>query len=423
MLDRYRLDRQLRIDGWDQEALERAKIGLVGDADLLASLFLLSAAALGINRVKVIAPELDQRLLAIAQRVNPRFRPIHVEGYYTHSILGGLFSDCRLLVDLSRYGLATKLLLEQAFGSGLPLIRGCALRDRGDSGFKVFSYVRGREWEDLNQLVARNNFPAAHPDDGVLDLIAAGLVLEEVQRVLMGRPASDALMSYQSQAASGLRAARSLVVGAGALGTFVGLGLALSGCTQGTLMDPQRIEITNLNRQVLFYDACGESKAETLAARLNQWFGTQFQAEAAAFQTDTDLTGYDLVFDCVDNFAARIQLSAACRRQQRRLISGGTGPDAGQMIVYQPAPDRPTPAELLGLDEILSRRPPAAAATGGRASCSYRPEPSVVMSNQIIAGFMVDAARKLLNGQAAGNIFYDATRGARFQDLARAQDS
>ena len=51
-----RLDRQLRIEGWNQQALENAKIGVVGDDDLLASLYILSASALGINNIVVIAP-------------------------------------------------------------------------------------------------------------------------------------------------------------------------------------------------------------------------------------------------------------------------------------------------------------------------------------------------------------------------------
>ena len=49
-----RLDRQLRIQGWDQAALDKAKIAVVGDNDLLASLFIMSASALGINNISAI---------------------------------------------------------------------------------------------------------------------------------------------------------------------------------------------------------------------------------------------------------------------------------------------------------------------------------------------------------------------------------
>jgi len=48
-----RLDRQLRIEGWNQQALDNAKIGVVGDDDLLASLYVMSASALGIRALTI----------------------------------------------------------------------------------------------------------------------------------------------------------------------------------------------------------------------------------------------------------------------------------------------------------------------------------------------------------------------------------
>jgi hypothetical protein len=47
LLDRF--DRQRRAQGWNENALTSARIGVVGDDDRLASLFLMSAAALGIR--------------------------------------------------------------------------------------------------------------------------------------------------------------------------------------------------------------------------------------------------------------------------------------------------------------------------------------------------------------------------------------
>ncbi len=46
---RDRFDRQRRAQGWNQDALSNARIGVVGDDDRLASLFLMSAAALDIR--------------------------------------------------------------------------------------------------------------------------------------------------------------------------------------------------------------------------------------------------------------------------------------------------------------------------------------------------------------------------------------
>ncbi len=179
-----RLDRQLRIEGWNQPALDQAKIGVVGDNDLLASLFMLSASALGINNLVVVAPVLDRLLVEIAEKVNPLFTLTHIEGFYTHPVLDDLFKGCNLIVDLSHYGLANKLLLEKGFRERLPIVRGFCYQQNGVQGLNVFTYIRGREWQELEQIVCPNNLPDGHFDDGVLDTIIAGIVLEEAKNIL-----------------------------------------------------------------------------------------------------------------------------------------------------------------------------------------------------------------------------------------------
>jgi hypothetical protein len=172
------------------------------------------------------------------------------------------------------------------------------------------------------------------------------------------------------------------------------------------------VEVTNLNRQILLYDAVGKSKAETLSRRLNDLFGMHSSAEVAYFRRDTDLSTYDVVFDCVDNFETRIVLSEKCKDQSKVLISGGTSADAGQVIVYNPLRGGATPAELLGLYDIVRNRT-VEAPLRERASCTYQPDPSVIMTNQITAGFMVDSYRMLLDGRAVKNTFYDSNSSER----------
>jgi hypothetical protein len=72
-----------------------------------------------------------------------------------------------------------------------------------------------------------------------------------------------------------------------------------------------------------------------------------------------------------------------------------------------------TPAELLGLYDIVEKRNPEAYQRE-RAACIYQPDPSVIMTNQVAAGFMVDSYRMLLDGQKPGNIFYDSSSSVRF---------
>jgi molybdopterin/thiamine biosynthesis adenylyltransferase len=408
-----RLDRQLRIEGWNQDTLDNGKVGVVGDADLLASHYLLSASALGINRLIVLAPFLNKTFVEIAKKLNPRFNLTHIEGFYTHPVLDEIFNGCDLIADLSHYGLANKLLLQKGYREKIPIIRGFCFEQYDEQGFKVFTYVRGREYQELEQLVFPNSLPDDHFDDGVLDTVIAGIVLEETKNILMGQEVSEDLILYtRKKTAASKNQPSTLVIGSGALGIFVGLGLAYLGFRHSTFMDPDIVEETNLNRQVFFYDAVGNGKAETLSRRLNHLFRMDNNALMAHFDRETDIAPYDIVFDCVDNFETRIVLSEKCKAHGKTLISGGTSADAGQVVIYTPGKNGPTPAELLGLYDIVGKRK-VDSIRRERVSCSYQPDPSVIMTNQIVAGFMVDAYRMLLNGQEPVNVFYDATSDKR----------
>ncbi|MCG6945777.1 MAG: ThiF family adenylyltransferase [Deltaproteobacteria bacterium] len=410
-----RLDRQLRMQGWDQAALDGAKIGVVGDDDLLASLYIVSASALGINNISAVAPVLDETLIETAKRVNPRLNLMFTEGFYTHPVMDDVFNNCSLIVDLSHYGLANKLLLEKGYRENVPIVRGFCYEKDGQQGFKVFAYRKGREWQELEHIVSPNNLPDDHFDDGVLDIIVSGIVLEETKSLLMSQKVSKSIISYErSKLGEVEKDQRILVTGSGALGVFVGLGLAYAGFLDGTFLDPDVAETTNLNRQVLFYDAVGESKAETLARRLSRFFSINAKAQIGYFKRDTDISSYTVVFDCVDNFETRIVISEKCEEQQKIMISGGTNVDAGQALFYNPAVNGRTPAELLGLYDIVDKRT-IDAPERVRASCKYRPDPSVIMTNQIIAGFMVDSYRMILAGQIPQNFFYDSTRDGRME--------
>jgi len=403
-----RLDRQLQIAGWDQRRLSEAKIGVVGDFPGLTSLFILSAAALGLNRLVVIAPDLDDRLLDMARKINPGVNLTRLTGFYTHPLLGDIFGGCQVIVDLSGYGLANKLLLEKGRQDHLPIVRGYCYQTQDEAGFKIFTYLPGREWQALAEVVSSLNLPHRHGEDAVLAIICAGMALAETKNILMGQKVSPEVLDYRRKRISPVSHDLAIgVAGAGALGNFVGLGLAYSGFPKITFIDPDAVEITNLNRQVFFYDALGLNKAELLAQRLNASFGTRAQSWATYLRSATDIAAFEIMFDCVDNHETRIVLSEKCEQEKKILISGGTNLDQGQVVVYDPNQGARTPATLLGLPGIVARRN-LEAYRRLPESCIHQPDPSVIMTNQIIAGLAVDSLRKLLDGQETPNLFYDA---------------
>jgi molybdopterin/thiamine biosynthesis adenylyltransferase len=386
----------------------------VGDDDLLASMYIMSASALGINDIIVIAPSLDDRMIEIAKKLNLHFTLTFVEGFCAHPVMTELFKGCNLIVDLSHYGLANKLLIEKGLRDKIPIARGFCCEKNGKQGFKVFSYLKGREWQELEEIISTHNFPNHHFDDGVLDIIISGIVLEETKNLLMNQDVSDDLISYDRiKIKISNDQPKILIIGSGALGIFVGLGLAFSGFRKLTFMDPDTVEVTNLNRQVLFYNSIGESKSNTLSKKLNMLFGIETNAKVAYFDRNSDIEFYDAVFDCTDNFETRIVLSETCKDKGKVLISGGTSPNAGQVVIYNPNDDGTTPAELLGMYDIVAKRHPETYQRE-RAACIYQPDPSVIMTNQIAAGFMVDSYRMLIDGQKPENVFYDSTSNTKF---------
>ena len=408
-----RLDRQLRIEGWNQDALENSSVAVVGDEPILTSLFLLACSALGLNKLTVIAPSLDSRILDMATSINEDIDLTYLEGFLVHPAISSFFSNCRAIVDLTTYGLANKLSINKAYTDNLAVIRGCVdIHD--DEGFKTFTYFRGREWQELKKVVSAKQLPVRTKYDPVLSIILSGIVLEELTKYLMGHDTSEELITYRRKKLRDILPEENIcVVGAGALGNFVALGLALTGFKNITFMDPDIIELTNLNRQVFFYDAVGKNKAEILSTRLREIFNINTDYNVCYFDAETDISSFDIIFDCVDNFETRIILSEKCKENQKILISGGSSANAGQVVIYDPRFSRKSPAKVLGLYEIVDKRQ-VGNYKRSRESCVYQPEPSVVTTNQIIGGFMVDSCRILLSGEKPENIFYASDSPEKF---------
>ncbi len=411
---RERLDRQLRIEGWNQELLEKSPVAVVGDDPLLTSLFIMSSSALGLNALTVIAPSLDEKIIKIAKKINPELALTHIEGYFVHPAMNFVFHNSRAIVNLSTYGLAGKLAINRAYANNIAVIHGYSFAHEDRQGFKVFTYLRGREWLELNEFVRGRQVPLKKSNDPVLSILLSGIVLEELSRYLMNiKPSSEVIRYERKEPVEKSKHARVCIVGAGALGNFVALGLGFAGLKNIAIIDPDVVEVSNLNRQVLFYDSIGASKAGTLSKRLSELFDLETRFQIGYFDRSTEISSFDIIFDCVDNFETRIIISEKCKEERKILISGGSSPDAGQVVIYHPGLTNDTPAETLKLYDIVDRRQ-VDKYERSRESCVYRPEPSVITTNQIIAGFMVDLSRSLLSQHEVENIFYDSKSPRKF---------
>ncbi len=134
---------------------------------------------------------------------------------------------------------------------------------------------------------------------------------------------------------------RVLIIGMGGLGSPAALYLAAAGIGHLVVSDFDRVESSNLQRQIIHRHAdIGEHKALS-ARRSLQELNPQCRVTALDWQLDEEeladeIVKADLVLDCSDNFATRFALNRACVEQQTALVSGAAIRREGQIISFLP---------------------------------------------------------------------------------------
>jgi molybdopterin/thiamine biosynthesis adenylyltransferase len=138
-----------------------------------------------------------------------------------------------------------------------------------------------------------------------------------------------------------LRAAHVLLVGAGGLGCPAALYLASSGVGRLTIADPDVVDLTNLQRQILYRaDSIGALKSESARAALLA-VNPEVEVLPVALRLADDaleraVGAADVVLDCSDNFETRHAVNRACVRHARPLVSGAAIRFDGQLAVFDP---------------------------------------------------------------------------------------
>ena len=133
--------------------------------------------------------------------------------------------------------------------------------------------------------------------------------------------------------------AHALVIGAGGLGSPVALYLGSAGVGRLTIVDHDRVDLTNLQRQIAHdLASVGQPKAESAQRRI-AGINPDVQVRARVQRADADLLDTlvpeaDVVLDCSDNFATRHAVNAACVRHRRPLVAGAAIGFDGQVSVW-----------------------------------------------------------------------------------------
>jgi molybdopterin/thiamine biosynthesis adenylyltransferase len=140
-----------------------------------------------------------------------------------------------------------------------------------------------------------------------------------------------------------LKAGSALIVGAGGLGAPAALYLAAAGIGTLILADPDDVDLSNLQRQVIYTEGDvgrpkPEAAAERLAALNPHIFVAGFNGAFDETTADELIDGVDMVLDGTDDFATRFAVNAACVRHGKPLVTGAIGRWTGQVGVFSGAP-------------------------------------------------------------------------------------
>jgi len=132
-----------------------------------------------------------------------------------------------------------------------------------------------------------------------------------------------------------LKASSVLVVGAGGLGSPVALYLAAAGVGRLGLVDFDRVDVSNLQRQVLFGSASLVDAARERLADLNPEIRIETHEVRLTSQNALELLGgYDVIVDGTDNFPTRYLVNDACVMLAKPNVHGSIFRFEGQAAVF-----------------------------------------------------------------------------------------
>jgi adenylyltransferase/sulfurtransferase len=167
--------------------------------------------------------------------------------------------------------------------------------------------------------------------------VSAGLSAEEIARYSRHLIMPEVTMAGQRR----LKAARALCIGAGGLGSPAALYLAAAGVGTLGLIDSDRVDLSNLQRQILHGTKdVGRKKLESARDRLRDanphvkvlLHDARFQSENAS----EIVAGYDVIVDGSDNFPTRYLSNDVCVFSAKPNVYGSVFRFDGQTTVFAP---------------------------------------------------------------------------------------
>ena len=138
-----------------------------------------------------------------------------------------------------------------------------------------------------------------------------------------------------------LKSTKVLVAGLGGLGCPASLYLAAAGVGRLLLVDREKVELSNLNRQILYWSSdVGRPKADVVAEKLAR-LNPDVEVEALTLEISEDnvkdlVKKVDVVVDGMDNYRARFLINEACVAYGKPFVHAAVYGLEGQLLTVLP---------------------------------------------------------------------------------------
>jgi len=427
-----RYDRQLRTENWgieQQRKLYNSRVLLIG-SDILGQMTLGCLVCLGVGEILVMDKREKRKgekgflannrrkkegiedIITTVKKINSHISIRGINSKFSESFLDYYNFNPDVIIETTNDLSSKERALEYSIRRKIGFISSYCNHKK--SILAVYNSKR----EDLEGITNSEGIIDEDPEQGSVTAgINAGMMTDELRKFLFGLNDRDKNLakrvfynldsSTRISLDSNIRRrigdvgdARVLVVGAGAIGNYVALNLALSGFRNVDIVDHDTVKDSNLNRQILFYAAVGRGKAQVLSERIKEIgkvrskaFGEKITEESENFFKKNR---YDLIFGCLDNFEARYYLNKFAVEFKIPYIDGGTSDLSGNLAIYSPGN-----TACIGCKKNL--RPEPIQRSCGDAL------PSVVIPNIIVGSAMVGEGVNILRGQILEKRFvYDS---------------
>ncbi len=439
-----RYDRQELIRGWDQRVLERTKMVIIG-SDVLTNYVALNAACLGFGAIEIFGSghikeskknltrnvrkkesdyskgflyydisSQESKVKGIENITSSINQEISVSGINLDLSYGfnwNVVKDPTIIIDATNDSVSKKKALGFAKSKDIPFISVSSDSKAGKTGLITPSDNKDQNYE--NNLL----FPEMQGSQGEMtSMIISALAVDEARKSLMllpGEQKLEDLIVYNKESYNRFDLSHDLdignkkvltdkhilQIGAGSEGNFTALGFVLRDVGKLTLIDDDVAELVNLNRQPFLYGGVGSPKVDVAIDKFRR-INPRVDYEGIQKRVGLDFEDYfrnnkpDLMVDTVDNNKTRALLNYFSLKYDIPFISGGTRYNSGQAIVSVPGKTACLNCKA-HIDQL-------ALAAYRPQSCIMAAQPSVITSNQIIAGLMVEEAERIIAPEIYG---------------------